>query len=218
MTTPTVVQGPDAELVILLRSGDDTAFASVLDAWSGGMQRLARSIVTTEASAAEVVQETWLAVIRSIDRFEGRSSLRTWVYRILINAAKRRAVQEQRAVPWSSLELGEEATVDPEAFRPAGEPWAGHWWAFPDEWPEEALLAAEVRTLVAEAVQRLPEQQRAVLTLRDIEGFTGPETASMLELSEVNQRVLLHRARARLRDELDHYVHRQARHDEGGAR
>ncbi|HET9421426.1 MAG TPA: sigma-70 family RNA polymerase sigma factor [Nocardioides sp.] len=216
MTTPTVVEGPDAELVTRLRNGDETAFATVLDGWSAGMLRLARTIVSTDASAAEVVQEAWVSVVRAIDGFEGRSSLRTWVYRILVNAAKRRAVQEQRAVPWSSLELGDEPTVDPDAFQAAGEPWPGHWRTFPEQWPEEALLASEVRDVVAAAVRRLPPQQRAVLTLRDIEGCTGPETCALLDLSESNQRVLLHRARARLRKELDEHVHGRSGHHEGG--
>ena len=210
------VREPDSELVTRLRSGDEAAFASVLDAWSAGMLRLARTIVSTEASAAEVVQETWVSVLRAIDGFEGRSSLRTWVYRILVNAAKRRAVQEQRAVPWSSLQLGDEPTVDPNAFQAAGEPWPGHWRTFPEEWPEEALLASEVRDVVADAVRRLPPQQRAVLTLRDIEGFTGPEAAAMLDLTEGNQRVLLHRARARLRVDLDEHVHGHAPSKAGG--
>ena len=215
MTTPTVVDEPDADLVDRLRSGDDEAFATILDAWSASMLRLARSIVSTEASAAEVVQETWVSVIRAIDGFEGRSSLRTWVYRILVNAAKRRAIQEQRAVPWSNLELSDEPTVDPDAFQAAGEPWPGHWRTFPEQWPEQALLAAEFRDVVAEAVRRLPPQQRAVLTLRDIEGCTGPETCALLELSEGNQRVLLHRARARLRKDLDEHVHGTSRRQEG---
>ena len=214
--TPADVREPDSELVTRLRSGDETAFATVLEAWSAGMLRLARTIVSTEASAAEVVQETWVSVIRAIDGFEGRSSLRTWVYRILVNAAKHRAVQERRAVPWSSLELGHEPTVDPDAFQAAGEPWPGHWRTFPEQWPEEALLASEIRDVVVVAVRRLPPQQRAVLTLRDIEGFTGPETAAMLDLSEGNQRVLLHRARARLRVELDEHVHGRGPSDEGG--
>ncbi len=138
-----VAEGPgeDADLVARLCAGEESAFALLLDSWSGGMLRLARSIVTTEASAAEVVQETWLAVVKSVPGFEGRSSLRTWVYRILVNTAKRRASQEQRAVPWASLQLGDEPTVDPDAFQGADEPYPGHWRSFPEPWPSRPWWA-----------------------------------------------------------------------------
>jgi len=200
------VPGEDAGLVARLRAGEEEAFALLVDSWSASMLRLARSIVSTEATAAEVVQETWLAVVASVDGFEGRSSLRTWVYRILVNAAKRRAAQEQRAVPWASLRLTDEPTVDPDVFQGADEPYPGHWRSFPEPWPEQVTLSREVLRVIRAAVERLPAQQRAVITLRDIEGCTGPETCELLDLSEGNQRVLLHRARAAVRREIADYL------------
>ena len=204
---------PDDELVARLRDGDDSAFALVLDAWSDGLLRLARSFVSTHDSAAEVVQETWLAVIRGIDSFEGRSALKTWVYRICVNTAKRRGVREHRTVPMSVL-AGEDdgPTVDPARFRPAGEQWAGHWREFPAPWPvpdpqspEQQALAAEVLSRVAAALELLPDRQRIVITLRDVEGYGADEVCAMLELTAANQRVLLHRARAFVRGELERY-------------
>jgi RNA polymerase sigma-70 factor (ECF subfamily) len=198
--------GEDAGLVARLCAGEEAAFVLLVDSWSAGMLRLARSIVSTEASAAEVVQETWLAVVASVGGFEGRSSLRTWVYRILVNTAKRRAIQEQRAVPWASLSLPDQPTVDPDAFQGVDEPYPGHWRSFPEPWPEQATLSREVLEVIRAAVELLPAQQRAVITLRDIEGCTGPETCELLDLSEGNQRVLLHRARAAVRREVAAYL------------
>lgn len=196
---------PDEELVSRLREGDEEAFALVLDGWSGGMLRLARSFVSTEASAAEVVQETWLAVIEGIGRFEGRSSLKTWIYRILTNTAKRRGTREHKVVPLSSAEDG--PTVDPARFRSAGDPFQGHWWEFPLAWPtpEQGVLGSEVRTLLSAALAELPDRQRVVITLRDVEGYASEEVCELLEISAANQRVLLHRARAFVRGKLEEY-------------
>ncbi|TDU84489.1 RNA polymerase sigma-70 factor (ECF subfamily) [Kribbella voronezhensis] len=203
---------PDDVLVARLRSGEESAFALVLDSWSGGMLRLARSFVSTEESAAEVVQETWLAVIEGIDRFEGRSSLKTWIYRILTNQAKRRGVREHKVVPLSSIQTGSSAddsgpTVDPARFRPPGDPYPGHWWEFPASWPtpEQGLLGGEARVLLSQALVELPERQRAVIVLRDVEGYSSDEVCDLLEISPGNQRVLLHRARAFLRGKLEEY-------------
>ncbi|RZQ60683.1 sigma-70 family RNA polymerase sigma factor [Amycolatopsis suaedae] len=167
------------------------------------MLRLARVYVSTPESAAEVVQETWLAVIAGLDGFAGRSSLRTWVYRILINTAKRRGGRESRTVPLSSLG----PTVDPAAFAGPGEPFSGHWRELPAPWPtpEQHTLSAEVRDRIATALAGLPERQRAVLVLRDVQGHTSAEVCAILELSAANQRVLLHRARAAVRAELATY-------------
>jgi RNA polymerase sigma-70 factor (ECF subfamily) len=206
VTSVAEARDEDADLVARLCAGEEAAFAGLVDAWSRGMVRLARSIVSTEASAAEVVQETWLAVVASVSGFEGRSSLRTWVYRILVNTAKRRAIQEQRAVPWASLSLADEPTVDPDAFQGADEPYPGHWRSFPEPWPEQATLSKEVLEVIRAAVDRLPAQQRAVITLRDIEGCSAAETCELLDLSEGNQRVLLHRARAGVRREVADYL------------
>jgi RNA polymerase sigma-70 factor (ECF subfamily) len=200
----------DAVLLEQLRSGDEDAFALLLDGWSGGMLRLARSFVSTEESAAEVVQETWLAVIEGIDRFEGRSSLKTWVYRILTNTAKRRGVREYKVVPMSSVD-DSGPTVDPSRFRPATDPFHGHWWDFPPAWPtpEQGLLTAEVREHLTAALAELPERQRVVVVLRDIEGCPYDEVCELLGITPGNQRVLLHRARAFLRGKLEEFYLRE---------
>jgi RNA polymerase sigma-70 factor (ECF subfamily) len=199
----------DDALVAGLRAGDDAMFGLLLDAWSGGMLRLARAFVSTPDSAAEVVQDAWLGVIEGVDRFAGRSSLRTWVYRILVNTAKRRRDRERRTVPWSSLGPEDQGpTVDPARFQGPGEPYPGHWREFPQPWPspEQHALAEETRERVAAAVDRLPHRQRVVIVLRDVEGYTSEEVCAMLEVSAANQRVLLHRARAFVRAELERYL------------
>ncbi len=197
---------PEDRLVELLRAGDEAAFAAILDAWSAGLLRLARSCVSTRDSAAEVVQDTWLAVIEGIDGFAGRSSVKTWVYRILANTAQRRGARESRVVPMDG------PTVDPDRFQGAGEPFPGHWREFPTPWPispapgpEQAALAAETRDQLAEALARLPERQRLAITLRDVEGFSSEEVCIILDISAANQRVLLHRARAAVRGHLEQF-------------
>jgi RNA polymerase sigma-70 factor, ECF subfamily len=198
----------DVELVQRLRDRDEDAFALVLDAWSGGMARVARSIVSTHASADEVVQDAWLAVIQGIGRFEARSSLKTWVYRILVNTAKRRAMREGRQVSWS-LVAGEDdtPTVDPARFGGPDDRFPRHWLEFPAPWPspEQDMLAGEVHAEVEAALADLPERQRVVITLRDVEGYSSDEVSSILEISAANQRVLLHRARAFVRGKLEEY-------------
>jgi RNA polymerase sigma-70 factor (ECF subfamily) len=168
------------------------------------MLRLALVYAHERAVAEEVVQETWIGVLSGIDRFEGRSSLRTWVFSILVNQAKMRAERERRSLPFSAL--GAKASLDPDEFLPARDPWAGHWAAAPKALPEEELLAAEMRDRLAAAIRRLPASQRAVLTLRDVEGWSAEEVCSVLHLSEGNQRVLLHRGRCALRRALDRYL------------
>ncbi|RSM46749.1 RNA polymerase subunit sigma-24 [Amycolatopsis balhimycina DSM 5908] len=199
----------DTELLERLRSGDESAYALLLDAWSGKLMRVARYFVTTNDSARELVQETWLAVLRGITGFEGRSSLKTWVFRILVNAAKRRSAQESRTIPWSSVVQAEDAgpTIDPSRFRGPGDPYPGDWWAYPAAWPtpEQEAMAAEIRNQVASALTELPERQQIVLTLRDVEGHTSEEVCAILEISAANQRVLLHRARAAVRKRLEDY-------------
>jgi RNA polymerase sigma-70 factor (ECF subfamily) len=206
---PTPSLPPDPELVERLRRRDDAAFAAVLDAWSTGMLRVARGFVSTAASAEEVVQDTWLAVIQGLDGFAGRSSLQTWVFRILVNTAKRRGARESRTVPWSGLPTAGDAgpTVDPGRFLEPGHEWAGHWREFPAgwPWPEQAVLDKEVRERAAAALAGLPERQRVVITLRDVEGYTSDEACLILEISAANQRVLLHRARAAVRAALERY-------------
>ena len=172
------------------------------------MLLLARTFVSTEASAEEVVQDTWLAVIRGIDGFEGRSTLRTWVYRILVNTAKRRGVRESRMVPWSSVTDDDRgATVDPDLFRDADDQYPGGWRSFPQEWhsAEGSVLAGEVRMHLRAAIDALPDRKRIVITLRDVMGHSSAEVCEMLEISGGNQRVLLHRARAEVRAQLAGY-------------
>lgn len=208
-----VLSRDDAELVERLQAGDERAFSEVVDSWSPMMLRVARTFVSTEASAEEMVQETWLAVLRGLDRFEGRSSLRTWVFRILSNQAKTRGVREARSVPLSSLagdNEGSGPTVDPHRFRGAADEWPGHWTdeGSPRQWepsPETSVISGEIRALVAAALTLLPERQRTVVSLRDVHGLTSDEVCESLGITAANQRVLLHRARARLRVTLEDY-------------
>jgi RNA polymerase sigma-70 factor (ECF subfamily) len=206
---------PDDALVVGLRAGDGDTFARLLDAWSASMVRLARSFVSTVDSAEEVVQDTWLAVIQGIDGFEGRSSLKTWVYRILVNTAKNRGVREHRTV---LLPEDHGPTVDPARFQDADGEYPGHWREFPAPWPtpEAALLAGEVRAVIGEVLDTLPVRQRTVLVLRDVDGHSSAEVCAMLEISAENQRVLLHRARAAVRARLETYFAAQPVAD-GGA-
>ncbi|MEU3300187.1 sigma-70 family RNA polymerase sigma factor [Streptomyces sp. NPDC006678] len=212
---------PDEVLVQRLRDGDEQTFTQVLDTWSSGMLRLAMSFVSTKASAEEAVQDTWLAVIKGISDFEGRSSLKTWVYRILVNTAKARGTKESRTVPFASLLPEEEGpTVDTSRFRASGEQYAGHWAVGqePRPWhvPEDYVLRGEVREVIAEALDELPPRLRTVVTLRDVAGYGSEEVCSLLEISPGNQRVLLHRARAFLRRKLEEYV--SGAHDVAGGR
>ncbi len=205
--------GTDDELVAGVRSGDEVVFAELLTQWSRSMLLVARSFVSTEASAEEVVQDTWLAVIRGIEGFEGRSSLRTWVYRILVNTAKARGVRESRIVPWSSLDGADDRspTVDPALFRGAEDQYPGGWRSFPREWQssEGGVLAGELRALVRAAFDALPDRQRVVITLRDVMGHSSDEVCQILGISDANQRVLLHRARATVRHRLAPYFEQE---------
>jgi RNA polymerase sigma-70 factor (ECF subfamily) len=174
------------------------------------MLRLARVYVRDRAVAEEVVQEAWLGVLEGIERFEGRSSLQTWLHRIVANVARTRAVREARSVPFSTLASKdvEGPSVPPERFRGADDRWAGHWATPPEPWgrPDHELLSAETRGRIMAAIDGLPQLQRRVITLRDVEGWSAPEVCNVLELSETNQRVLLHRARTKLRQALDDYL------------
>lgn len=204
--------GADRRLVEALRRGDESAFSELVDMYHASMLRLARSFVADRAVAEEVVQEAWLGVIRGIGRFEGRSSLKTWIFRILTNTAKKRGARERRTVPFSALIApgdGDDGVVDADRFLPAGHLWAGHWAAGPNSWgpaPEERLLASETRQVIEAAIETLPDSQRQVITLRDIDGWSAEEVCDALEITEVNQRVLLHRARAKVRTALDDYL------------
>ncbi len=200
----------EAELLDALRAGDEDAFRALVREYQPSLVRVARIYVPTQAAAEEVAAETWLGVLKGLSRFEGRSSLRTWIFRILTNIAKTRAKRDGRTLPFSALqEPGRvhEAAVDPDRFLDAEHPrWPGHWAQKPESWPEEALLAAETRERLAEAIEALPATQRAVISLRDIEGWTSEEVRNALDLSETNQRVLLHRARSKVRAALESYL------------
>lgn len=200
----------DARLVEALRDRDERAFEQLTREYNPSLLRVAQIYVTSRAVAEEVVQETWLGVLKGIERFEARSSLKTWIFRILTNIAKTRAQREGRTLPFSALEQPgtvPEAAVDPERFLPPDhERWPGHWSAKPEPWPEDRLLAAEARTLVEEAIEALPPAQRAVISLRDIEGWSSEETCNALGVTETNQRVLLHRARSKVRQAVENYI------------
>ena len=201
----------ESDLLARLRAGDELAFRDLVKRHDRAMRRVALSFVSTTAVADEVVQETWLAVIRGLGRFEGRCSLKTWIFRILVNRAQSRGVRERRVLPLSSLaDPGHEAggTVDPDRFLPRGSAFDGYWAASPTrffELPEERLLARETIEMVARAIDALPARQRQVIQLRDVEGWGAEEVCESLELSAANQRVLLHRARAAVRAELEDY-------------
>ena len=200
----------DADLVAALRTGDEETFRRIVREWHSSLVRVAQIFVPTRALAEEVVQETWLRVLGALDRFEGRSSLKTWVFRILVNTAKTRAQREGRVIPFSSLHdpaRVPEAAVDADRFLADNhERHPGGWSSPPPELPEDRLIAAETRALIEQAIESLPANQRAVISLRDIEGWSSGEVRNALDLTEVNQRVLLHRARSRVRQALEEYL------------
>lgn len=190
-----------------LRAGDEAAFRALVEAHVSALLRLAMVHAPSRAVAEEVVQETWIAVLRSIDGFEGRSSLRTWMSRILINISRRRAGREGRSVPFSELGAEEdgEPSVDPDRFHPDG-PNAGHWISIPVDpagLPDRWLQSAEVRERVAAAIARLGAAQRTTFLLRDVEGWPAGEVSELLGVTPGHQRVLLHRARAKVRQALE---------------
>jgi RNA polymerase sigma-70 factor, ECF subfamily len=199
----------DARLVKALRAHDELAFEELMRRYNASLLRVAQIYVPSRAVAEDVVQETWIGVFNGIDRFETRSSLKTWIFRILTNIAKTRGQREGRTVPFSALERPDavpEAAVGPDRFLAADhERWPGHWSSKPQPWPEERLLAAETREVVDRAIERLPPAQRAVISLRDVEGWSSEETRNALGVSETNQRVLLHRARSKVRQALEDY-------------
>jgi RNA polymerase sigma-70 factor (ECF subfamily) len=213
---------PQTELLARLRAGDSAAFAELVDSWSPVLLRVALLHVSTRASAEEIVQDTWLAVITELDRFEGRSSLKTWVFRILENLARTRGQREARSVPWSTAfpeprdPDDTRPTVDPQRFRGPEDRWPGGWTVAgrPQPWqppPEDAAVAAELRRHLADALAELPDRQRTVVELRDVHGLGSDEVCERLRVTPANQRVLLHRGRARLRARLED-VYREGVH------
>jgi RNA polymerase sigma-70 factor (ECF subfamily) len=207
-----VASAEDLSLIAQLRNGNEDAFAALIDRYAPAMLRLSMVYVRAGAVAEEVVQETWLAVLEHLDRFEGRSSLKTWMFRILTNRAKTGARREGRSISFSTLEVSDtdhvECAVDPERFRPCDQQWTDGWVSFPTNWqemPEERMLSLETYACILRAIEALPPRQREIITLRDIEGWKAEETCSLLGISEVNQRVLLHRARSKVRGVLEQY-------------
>ena len=208
--------GPEAHLLSALRAGDQIAFTDLVRKLHPGMVRVASSYVSSRAVAEEVVQDTWLSVIESLDRFEGRSTLKTWIFRILINQAKSRGVRERRTTPFSSINLQVESdgsAMPAASFLEEGHRWAGHWAGPVAAWqvPEDSVVDAELGGLIRRVVDGLPPAQGAVVALRDGQGLSAQEVCDLLGLSAANQRVLLHRGRARLRAAIDAYIER----DEG---
>ena len=202
----------EADLVDRLRSGDEAAFICLVNTYSAPLKRLALAFVSTDAVAEEVVQETWLAVLTGIPHFEGRSSVKTWIFKILANRAKTRAIRDRRTISFSELEdpLGQDQpAVDPARFHPAAHPtMPGHWSSPPGIWSasaEDAVLGREAMGVLQRELDRLPRAQRVVVALRDVHGWPAAEVCEVLGLSEANQRVLLHRGRGRLRVVLEAY-------------
>jgi RNA polymerase sigma-70 factor (ECF subfamily) len=202
----------DADTIARLRRGDESAFGELISAYNSALLGVALAHVRTRAVAEEVVQETWLGVLKGLDRFEARSSLKTWIFKILTNIAITRGVRESRCVPFSSVAQREadafDEPVDPSRFFPADhDRWPGHWALPPTRWetPEGALLAGETRNCILRTVDELPPAQRTVITLRDIHGWPPREVCDVLGVSDGNQRVLLHRARSKVRSALERY-------------
>lgn len=209
---PSRVPSDDESLVERAREGDEQAFAALVRRYTPMLMRLARMYVPTDALAEDVVQETWVAVVRGLERFEGRSSFKTWLFRILVNRAKTRGVREHRSIPFASVGGGDGAgiededgpTVDPSRFTSEGA-----WTSAPADWhddPELSLESEEALRIAREAIDGLPERQKIVITLRDLEGLSSDEVRNVLDLTETNQRVLLHRARTKVRQALEEWI------------
>jgi RNA polymerase sigma-70 factor (ECF subfamily) len=200
----------DHELVKRLRDGDESAFVELIDRYGATMLRVAQMYVRDRGTAEEVVQETWLAVLNGIDRFEERSSLKTWLFRILTNRAKTRGQRDGRMVPFSALagagDEGDEPSVDPDRFLGPDSPHPGAWAAPPVAWPQDKLLERETLGVIEMAIEELPDAQREVILLRDVDGWTPMEVSDVLEITDGNQRVLLHRARSKVRAALEEYL------------
>ena len=199
------------ELLDALRSGDESAFTTLVEKHHASMIRIARLYVGSAAAAEEVAQEAWLAVLQGLQRFEGRCTVKSWIFAIVANCAKSRGERDKRMVPLSSLVQEDDedgASVPPERFQGEGHPrWPGHWSQPPEAWSDEQLVSRETLQAIAGAMETLPPKQRAVMMMRDVEGLESEETCQVLGISEANQRVLLHRARSKVRSALECYFH-----------
>jgi RNA polymerase sigma-70 factor, ECF subfamily len=203
------IDSGERELIAGLRAGEDSAFMALMDMYGAMLLRLALMYVPSRAVAEDVVQDTWIGVLKGIDRFEGRSSLKTWIMRIVVNAARRRGVRDARTVPFSSLVPEDtEAAVSPDRFQGPDEGFPGHWNRYPSDWrslPENVVTGQETTAIVMRAIAELPTQQRTVIAMRDVHGWTAEEVCAALDLSPGNQRLLLHRARSRVRAALERH-------------
>ena len=211
MTDTELLASPeDLQLVERLRAGDEDAFMMLVETHQAMMLRIARMYVSSQAVAEEVVQDAWIGILQGLPKFEGRSSLRTWMYRILANIAKTRGIREGRSQPFSALVDPDTSSSVPEMwFRASDDRFPDHWSTLPNDWrgvPEDRLLAGETLRIVGEAIDGLPPVQAEVIRLRDVLGWTSEEVRNVLDLSETNQRVLLHRARSRVRRAVDGYL------------
>ena len=200
------VPSDDRRVIEALRRGDEHAFLALVNKHHAAMLRVASAYVSNRAVAEEVVQEAWLGILKGLASFEGRSSLRSWIFGILANCAKSRGVREARTTPFSSFADPEEdeLAVDPSRFLGSDHPrWPGHWAAPPEQWADEKVLAKQTVRFIGEEIEKLPPAQRQVVTLRDVEGWNSAEICAALGISEGNERVLLHRARSRIRAALE---------------
>jgi RNA polymerase sigma-70 factor (ECF subfamily) len=201
----------ESRLLAALRSGDEAAFAELVDRYHASLKRFARTFGASDVVAEEIVQETWLGALQGLDRFEQRSSLKTWLFTILKNQARHRAAREKRSVPFSALDHGDDddgPVIDPDRFQAGDRCWPDHWSAAPRPWeePEQRLAALDVREQIRRALAELPRRHQLVVVLRDIEGLDADEVCDILEISESNQRVLLHRGRSAIRTALEEYI------------
>jgi RNA polymerase sigma-70 factor (ECF subfamily) len=205
----------DEGLLEALRRGDEDSFLALVEKYQGSMLRVGGIYLRDSAMVEEVVQDTWVDFLEGLERFEGRSSLKTWLFTILTNNAKTRGKLESRSLSFSQLEGGEtgEPAVDPQRFLPLGQPWAGHWALKPQPWGrsiEEDVLSREMFIRIESAIDSLPAMQRIVISLRDVNGWSSEEVCNVLGISETNQRVLMHRARSKVRQALERYFDEKA--------
>ena len=213
MTDPGTLVGATADdqrIIAGLRAGEEAVFAEMVDRYHGSLVRVAMRYTPSRAVAEEVVQDTWIGVIEGIDRFEGRSTVKTWLYKILIYRARARGERERRTTPMSALTIDDATpSVPTERFRGSDALWAGHWATPPQRWDgdaEERLLAGEAREIIDAVIAELPPAQREVIVMRDLSHFSAAEVCDLLDVTEANQRVLLHRARSRVRAALEQYL------------
>ena len=213
MTDPGTLVGATADdqrIIAGLRAGEEAVFAEMVDRYHGSLVRVAMRYTPSRAVAEEVVQDTWIGVIEGIDRFEGRSTVKTWLYKILIYRARARGERERRTTPMSALTIDDATpSVPTERFRGSDALWAGHWATPPQRWDgdaEERLLAGEAREIIDAVIAELPSAQREVIVMRDLSHFSAAEVCDLLDVTEANQRVLLHRARSRVRAALEQYL------------